>query len=229
VTFSASSAIARTVAPCTSHNTELSGMLTRQGARSGEPLPNQQPSAGFARVQAGTTSAFPNVDNAYLRYTFTPSADDQVLVVQGKAPSHPRDVRYFSLCSYPAIFPVPVTRNQMPDGSYDDGCRDDDQTTLDANGFYAYVVGTEAQRAQIENIPGLTFVPLSAAHPRQNHLLLLRNLLSNSNFHQAVQDVRPDSTPDQAAATMGEFYPRTSLCALSDPAAESLSACAVPR
>jgi hypothetical protein len=117
----------------------------------------------------------------------------------------------------------------MSDGSYDDGCRDDDQTTLDAKGFYIYVVGTEAQRAQIENIPGLTFVPLSAAHPQQNHLLLLRNLLPNSNFRQAVQDVRPDSTPEQAAATMGEFYPRTTLCALSALAADGLSACVGPR
>jgi hypothetical protein len=225
VTFSASSSAARTISPCISHNTELPVKVTRQGVRSGQPLPNQQPSTDFARFQASTASAFPNVDNAYLRYTLTPPPADQVLVVQGKAPAHPGDVRYFSLCSYPAIFPAPVTRNQMPDGSDDDGCRDDDETKLDVKGFYTYVVGTEAQRAQIESVSGLTFVPLSAAHPQQNHLLLLRNLLPNNNFNQAIQNVPPGSTPDQAAATMGEYYPRTRLCPLSALAADGLSAC----
>ena len=52
----------------------------------------------------------------------------------------------------------------MPNGSTDDGCRDDEQTKLDDQGFYTYVVGTEAQRGQAETIPEVTFVPLSAEH-----------------------------------------------------------------
>lgn len=214
VTFSTSTS-SRTITPCDTHNTDLPANLGGAGGR--QPLPNQQPGTGFARFNAATALAFPNVDIAYLRYTVTPPVADKVLVVRGKAPTRPGEVRYFSLCSYPAIFPAPVTRNQMPDGSYDEGCRDDDQTKLDAQGFYTYVIGTEAQRAQIEKIPGVTFIPLSAAYPQRSHLLLLRNLLPNNNFSHAVQNVPPDSTPDKAAATMGDYYPRTSDCAPTDP------------
>ncbi|MBF6336606.1 hypothetical protein IU450_12000 [Nocardia abscessus] len=104
-------------------------------------------STGFARVDtSGPVSAFPNVDNAYLRYALVPPRDDRVLVVRGKAPrtargEHPApwprsvaDVRYFSRCAYPSIPPGPVARNPLPDGTIDDGCRTDDRTAVDADG-----------------------------------------------------------------------------------------------
>ena len=236
VTF-ATATSSRTVAPCTAHNVgELPRAVTDRRPRPGTPLPNQQPSSGFHRVNASGISAFPNVDAAYLVYVLVPPAADQVLVVRGKAPSHPvgdhsapwprsgLDVRYVSLCSYPSIFPAPVTHNQLPNGSYDNGCRDDSQTQVDPRGFYTYVVGTESQRAQIETIPSV-FVPISSAHAQEKHFLLLRNLLANNDFGHAVQNVPPDASPDQAAAVMGDYYPRATLCGLSSLAAHGISAC----
>jgi hypothetical protein len=238
VTF-ATAAGSRTIAPCTAHNAgELPKAVTDRLPRPGTPLPNQQPSTGFHRINATRMSMFPNVDAAYLVYVLAPLPADNVLVVHGKAPSHPGDdhpapwprpgvnVRFLSLCSYPSVFPAPVAHNQMPDGSYDDGCRDDSQTRLDDQGFYTYVVGNESQRARIEAMPSMTFVPISSAHAQQPHFLLFRNLLADSDFKQAVQNVPPGASPDQAAAVMGDHYPRASLCALSVLAVQGISACA---
>lgn len=239
VTF-ATATSSRTVAPCTAHNVgELPGAATDRLPRPGTPLPNRQPGTGFNRVKPAGLSGFPNVDAAYLHFVLAPPTGDQVLVVRGKAPSHPvgdhpapwpqpgLDVRYFSLCSYPSIFPVPVTHNRMPDGFYDDGCRDDDQTAVNAQGFYTYVVGTESQRAQIETMPAVTFVPISSEHAQENHRLVLRNLLPRNDFSQAVQKVPPDASADQAAAVMGDYYPREKMCALSIIVRQGISACSV--
>ena len=212
------------------------GAAIKRSPRSGKPLPNQQPETGFARINAGGMSAFANVDNAYLKYFLTPPPVDEVLIVRGKAPTHPADdhptpwpqpgtnVRYYSLCSYPSIYPVPLTRNRMPNGSFDYGCRNDQQTKLDSDGYYTYIVGTEDQRAQIDAIPAANFVPLSAEEPG-NHLLLLRNLLPNSDFGPAIQNVPLDATPEQTAAVMGDYYPRTVVCPLASVVAQGISAC----
>lgn len=236
VTF-ATPTTSRTVAPCTEHNV---GELPQPGdhlPRAGTPLPNQQPSSGFYRRKQTGIAAFPNADAAYLRYVLAPPGADQVLVVRGKAPRHPVDdhpapwpqpgfdVRYWSLCSYPAILPVPVTRNRMPDGSYDDGCRDDSQTKVDAQGSYTYVVGTESLRAQIDSLPSATFVPLSSEHAQEKHLLVMRHLLANNDFKQAVQNVPPDASPDQCAAVMGDYYPQATSCALSTLVAQGITSC----
>jgi hypothetical protein len=228
----------RTVAPCTAHNVgQLPKAATNLAPQPGTPLPNQQPSSGFHRVNATRMSMFPNVDAAYLVYILAPLTADQVLVVHGKAPSHPvddhpapwpragLDVRFLSLCSYPSIFPAPVVHNRMPNGSYDDGCRDDAQTHVDAQGFYTYVVGAESQRAQIESMPSVTFVPVSSAHAQDTHFLLFRNLLANADFKQAVQDVPTGASPDETASVMGDYYPRASLCALSTLAVQGISGC----
>jgi hypothetical protein len=241
VTFTTATS-SRTIAACTTHNdSELNHVVASRLPRAGAPLPNQQPSSGFRRVNATGVSAFPNVDAAYLKYVMTLPAAGQVLVVRGKAPGHPRDdhpapwprpgldVRYLSLCSYPAIFPAPVTHNRLPNGTYDDGCRDDTHTKLDAHGFYTYIVGTESQRAQIEAVPSVTFVPISSEHAQENHLLLLRNLLANHDFRQAVQNVPLDASPEQTAAVMGDYYPRTMLCSLSVLAVQGISGCPLPQ
>ncbi|WP_280246089.1 hypothetical protein [Nocardia abscessus] len=201
----------------------------------GLPLPGAD-SAGFARVDtSGPVSAFPNVDNAYLRYALVPPRDNRVLVVRGKAPrttrgEHPApwpssvaEVRYFSMCAYPSILPGPVARNPLPDGTIDEGCRTDDQTAVDADGYYTYVVGTEGQRERIEQIPGATFVPFDAAHADRQQWLLLRNMLPDGDFPHAVQNVPAGTPPAQAAEIMGPYYPRTALCELSESAAGTSS------
>lgn len=128
-------------------------------------------------------------------------------------------------CTEHNVGELPHTHNQLPNGSYDDGCRDDSQTAVDAQGFYTYVVGSESQRAQIESMPSVTFVPISSEHVQGNHRLVLRNLLSNNDFSQAVQNVPSDAESDQAAAVTGDYYPRTTLCALSALVTQGVSAC----
>ena len=58
------------------------------------------------------------------------------------------------MCIGLATWVLPTVMDPQPGGGTDDGCRADDQTTLDAGGEYTYVLGTEAQRATIESVPG---------------------------------------------------------------------------
>ena len=83
------------------------------------------------------------------------------------------------------------------------------------------MVGTEAQRARIEAIPGVTFVPFSADRPHAPHVLLLRNMLGDA-FPQSVQKV-PDSTVAGAKQVMGVYYPVAAVCALATAAADPAS------
>ena len=86
------------------------------------------------------------------------------------------------------------------------------------------MVGTEAQRHQVDSIPNATFVPLSADY-QGAYFLLLRNLLPNGDFRPAIQNVPMDATPEQTAAIMGEYYPRAHLCSLESLVAQGVSAC----
>jgi hypothetical protein len=49
----------------------------------------------------------------------------------------------------------------LPGGAVDYACRHDSQVTLGADGYYTFVVGTEAQRATIDQIPGAAICPLA--------------------------------------------------------------------
>jgi hypothetical protein len=182
-------------------------------------------------------AGFPNADSGYLlAVVTTPPADGDVLVIRGKAPtaargSHPSpwpargvDVQYWSLCDYLGTALLPLVANRLPDGAVDYGCRYDSQVTLD-HGYYTFVVGTEAQRAAIGQIPGATFLPFSAAYPTTAHVLVLRNMLVNPGFAEAVQNVPGNGNPASAAAVMGPYYPRTAICPLATLASGGPAAC----
>jgi hypothetical protein len=183
--------------------------------------------------QGGT----PDKDTGYLPAMFIPSQDNQVLVIRAKAPTVPggwspkpwpaqgTDLRYWSLCVDQARFPIPVVVNQLPDGTVDYGCRYDDQVTLDTDGYYSYVLGTESQRSAIEAIPGVTFLPLAAPDAIQAYKLNLRNMLSDPAFAEAIQNVPADGRPASAAAVMGPYYPRAAFCSLATLAASGPPAC----
>lgn len=179
----------------------------------------------------------PNADNAYLGAWITPPGPDNVVVIRAKAPravtgSHPvpwprrgSDVRYWSMCTNLEDPQGPVVANSFPDGQVDYGCRYDDNTKLDRSGYYTFVIGTEEQRATIEQIKDVTFLPLSASTPLLPHLVLLRNLLPVDRFSHAVQLVPPDSEPAVAASIMGPYYPRVSVCALANVVAHGAGHC----
>ena len=103
--------------------------------------------------------------------------------------------------------------NRLPDGTTDVGCRYDEQTKLNAVGQYTFVIGTESQRAAIEQIPGVTFLPFSSSQPTAPYVLFLRNRLVNSAFAFPIQQVPQDANPASAAAVLGAYYPKAVKCA----------------
>ncbi len=179
----------------------------------------------------------PNVDAAYALAYLTPPGPGDVVVIHAKAPTYPAgehptpwpaasaDVRYWSMCIGLATATLPTVMNPLPGGATDAGCRADEQTKLDAAGEYTYVLGTEAQRATIESVPGATFLPFSAAKPGATHVLFFREILASSSFASAVQMVTQDKDPAATAAAMGPYYPRASICALSSLTAGGVTGC----
>jgi hypothetical protein len=233
-------------------STTLPGCGPDQRALGGDPLTNPaslpaphpgtpQDAIAFARTTE-TNSVFPTLDNAYLAGWITPPGGGDVVVIRARAPravtgAHPApwpapgaDLRYWSMCTnleHP-LFPVVV--NKLPNGQTDYGCRHDDLTRLDSNGFYTYVIGTEVQRAAIERVPAVTFLPFSTTQRAAPHLVLLRNMMPAGAFPYAVQNVPQDGNPDSAAAVMGPYYPESVVCPLRTLAAEGASGCfAEPR
>jgi hypothetical protein len=184
------------------------------------------PAMQFFRATASTTNAFfPNVDNAYVSALFRPRPG-KVIVVRGAGATVPAgtspvpwpqpslQLRYWSLCNNIYRKPWPVVANPEPGGGVDYGCAYDDETTLDADGNYAFVVASERQRAAVKAAGG-TFVPLSATQPKARQLLILRNMLPNDDFTFAVQDAPQNGDPASAAQAMADFYPRAYRCTLA--------------
>ncbi|MGO9178718.1 MAG: hypothetical protein ACLQHS_05510 [Candidatus Limnocylindrales bacterium] len=179
----------------------------------------------------------PNADLTYVLAYLTPPGPGDVVVIRAKAPTHAsgdhpapwpaanEDVRYWSLCIGLATGVLPTVVNRLPGGGTDAGCRVDDQTKLDAAGEYAYVLGTEAQRATIESVPGATFLPFSAAKPGVTHILMYRVMLVNPSFAYSPQRVTQNTDPAATAAAMGPYYPRASICALSSLTANGVTGC----
>jgi hypothetical protein len=218
-----------TLRPCTGQSARP---VTRRGGVSGA-LPGQ--AAQFSRH--ASSYIFPNGDSGYLTAAVPPPGAGNVVVISGKAPTwsagnHPspwpepnEDVRYWSMCDYLDTGVAPLVENTLPDGKTDYGCRPDEDTRLNSQGYYTYVVGTEAQRTAIDAVPGVTFLPLSSADPTATSLLMLRNMLANSGFKQAIQNVPDDASPGSAQAVMGPYYPREAVCALSTLQARGPQAC----
>jgi hypothetical protein len=169
----------------------------------------------------------PNTDTSYAEAYFGHGASSSdVVVVTAKAPtsasgSRPspwpspgKDMRYWSMCLAVGTADLPTVVNTLPFGQTDYGCRDDDTTALDAAGDYTYVIGTEAQRAAIESVPGATFLPFATNQTTPVYALLLRNTLVDPAFPHTTANVTQTGDPATAAAAMGAYYPRISVCPL---------------
>ena len=210
------------------------------------PSPSKTtPPAGAFFTPAITTyrGALADKNDAYVwTYVIRPAATD-VLVVTAKAPTFPagsgpspwpapgEDMQYWSMCIGVGQGTVSTVVNQLPGGHVDYGCRADEATTINAAGDYNYVIGSEAQRAAISKIPGATFLPFSSTQttpqgrPWPVYLLLLRNILVSPRFtHSAQKVIQPADAP-AAAAAMGPYYPRVSICPLVSLTTKGLSAC----
>jgi hypothetical protein len=115
--------------------------------------------------------------------------------------------------------------NDLTAGKTDYGCRADQATKLDAAGNYTFVIGTEAQRAAINRVPDVTFLPFSTSQAASVYLLLLRNLLVSSQFTNSVQNVTTTLSPSAASVAMGSYYPTVSTCPSAALAAKGVRGC----
>ncbi|MFI8525985.1 hypothetical protein ACIGB8_16130 [Promicromonospora sukumoe] len=181
---------------------------------------------------------FPNADTGYVERTYEPSGKkDEVLVVHGKAPvqtggNTPEvwpgdgvDTRFWSICMGLTDVPYESITVEQPDGTNELGCASDDQTVVDEDGYYTYVVGTEDQRERIEAIPGATFLPLSAEQPRADHVLVLRNMLPVDGFEESVVNVPEGSDAARTAEIMGDYYPESDTCTIKQLEKKGAEAC----
>lgn len=194
------------------------------------------PGVFFGMPAAEYISGLADASTAYVEaYVIRPPADD-VMVVTAKAPTFPPSntpsrwpqtgvyMRYWSMCIALGIRGVPTVANTLANGQTDYGCRDDYQTRL-ADGDYAYVIGTETQKATISRVPGATFLPLPTTQIPRLYLLMLRNKLISPGFTHAAQNITQATDPSAARAAMGPFYPRVSTCRLSTLAGGGVAAC----
>ncbi len=132
-----------------------------------------------------------------------------ILVLHGKLPTTPHtyrnapraqagQLRYWSIC-----------QNESLATTKSAGCVYDEQIPTDRKGRYTIVSSLPSDRpSNAVNRCGVAYVPWpengdGAGHPNDG-LLIVRNMLPASDFHQAVQDTR---TPGDEAAVMGDYLP----------------------
>jgi hypothetical protein len=208
---------------CPTHNTPVK---PEQAPTSGTPT-TVPPASRFYKPPFQNIGGLANADSAYIwAYFIRPTASD-VVVVTAKAPTSPPgghpapwpdpndDMRYWSMCLAVGIQSFPTVANTLPDGTTDYGCRADDATKINSNGYYTYVIGDETQRAAIERVPNVTFLPFSSTESTRLYFLLLRDTLVSPQFTHSVQDVTQTQDPAAAAAAMGPYYPQMSTCPLT--------------
>lgn len=230
----------RTLPACRSHNARVPlPVVSKSAGTGGSGAASPPPQLAFYKPAQSTfnDAGLANVDTAYvLAYLIRPPAAD-VVVVTAKAPtfapgSHPspwpargEDVRYWSMCIGVGIRNTPTVANKLPGGGTDYGCRADEATRLNAAGDYTYVIGSEAQRAAISRVPGVTFLPFSTTQASRLYFLGLRNMLVSASFTHSPQGITQATDPAAAAAAMGPYYPRAAVCPLATLTAHGPQAC----
>jgi len=147
------------------------------------------PSGGF----------YENINNAYV-YSFFTAGYGDVLLLRARAPTTPRtldaqpvmgsgQLRYYSFCTNAT-------------GTQYIACRNDDAIPLDGAGDFTIAVSTAANRpANATERCGVAWLP---AGPTPQSILILRNMLPNPSFAQAVQNARQGTEQ----RTLGAYYPR---------------------
>lgn len=190
----------------------------------------------FLPSSAVTSSVFPNPDNAYISALYQPEKG-KVVVVRGLAPSSPvaagtgtlgdavgatpvpwpdpaYQVRYWSISNnvYQKPFPV-VTLRTGKAVVY--GGAPDFATPLDDQGHYTVVISRPLDRPSNATLDhGIAWLPTQVNKPKVWETLIMRNMLPNSGFTNAIQniDAADFADPDAAAAVMGTYYPLMASC-----------------
>lgn len=155
------------------------------------------------------TNLFANAANAYLT-ALSDAPPGEILVIRGKIPTTPDtelgqsvvgdfDMRYFSITSNLNQKPYPTV-----DGIYDA------QLPRDANGVYTVVVARDQDVPRGSN----EIYALLAWGDGDSQAVIVRNMLPDSFFPNAIQDVTPSQygAPSDAEEVMREYYPRIVVC-----------------
>lgn len=162
---------------------------------------------------ASTTGLFPNGDNKYIATPLS-HIPDRILVVRGKAPTfmntnagesvagNPAQLRYWSMCQNDLQTPYPVI-----------DCRADYQTSLDAHGYYTYVVAAAGEvPARAADDPTVTVMDWGSTSVRK--VLFMRNMLPSTGFYPNSVQYSQDNGTDPARS-MGAYYPQATYCQVS--------------
>ena len=158
-------------------------------------LPAQQDVPGdFMRAPGG--SFYPSFDTSYL-VAERAYDSSKVLVVTGKAPRTPRDVRYWSLCQNINESPLPVV-----------DCVSDSNIKI-TNGRYTIAIVTDNQvaprdRAKFKGVTFINWGAMAADGSYRSALLLFRHILPNPKFAYSVARV---DEYQLASTTMGDYAP----------------------
>jgi hypothetical protein len=211
---------ATTLAGCTTFGSEPAiialGALLAQSVLGSALAPAEVPEFVFSGSSAGL---FPNADNKYV-YATTTWKSGRLILVRGTAPSFPdtpaqslfpqQQLRYWSMCTNLLITPAPVV-----------DCARDSTTALDAQGRYLYVISADQDRPTGESITRdygtwlKWFGPIGEALPEADKPtgnLIMRNMLPDASFANAIQNIPVPASNADARATMGAYYPDATYC-----------------
>ncbi|MFL5896387.1 MAG: hypothetical protein ACJ76Z_14900 [Thermoleophilaceae bacterium] len=167
------------------------------------PYGGQVPSTGGPSPcdRFGSGGFLSNMDNAYV-YTGISRGYAPIVVFRGKAPTFANtypsastmpagvQLRYWSFCQND-----PFTQRYV-------ACKRDDQVRVGADGNYTIVVSTPSKwpkpaRKQCSTTSWIAW------GPQPDGTMILRHMLPDPSFTQAIQNVQRD----QEAAGMGAYYP----------------------
>ena len=179
---------------------------------------------------------FPNPDTGFVAEA-TDWRPGTVVVIRGKAFTFPdtrhggsvteaTQVRYWSMCSNVLANPYPVA-----------GCAADDETAVNAQGYYLYAISMPQDRPKNATAAnGVTWLPW--ATPRQSirgvppNVTYLRTMLPASGFNQAAQAAPVPAAGESAqqaaaaaAAAMGAYYPTGAVCTTTQFETKGPSSC----
>ncbi len=169
---------------------------TQVGPPDNPVILERQPDVPADFVRAPDGPFYPSYDTSYL-VAERPYDPDRILVVRGRAPQVPKDVRYWSLCQNINERPLPVV-----------DCVSDRDVAL-TKGRFTIAIATKdqvplAERAKYKGVTFIDWGKVNAQGAYEPALLLFRNILPSPRFKYAVS--RLDSY-EPAFPAMGEYAP----------------------
>jgi hypothetical protein len=167
------------------------------GPPENRPVLEPAEGVGMNFVRGAAARFYPSADTAYL-VAQAPYQAENILVMTGKAPRTPSEVRYWSVCQNINEGDLPVV-----------DCVRDSEIKTNRAGRYAIAIVGEGQIPEEERrfYPGVTFLEWGDTSGVDVHdaFLLYRNILPNPRFRFAASKVPSAKRADRF---IGEYAPR---------------------